>query len=261
MVCRVVFPLVMLLGPAASSAVAGYCHYYTWQQTPDENKLRACIADMRRIIEASSVPLSDGEGEGGKPFLTPLELHINGVGEDAHEPFVFPSGPGFNFVKTNGKPYDVVVVACLLAARDHFGPDELIIESDGRWRDSWAAGAALYQGVLGRRAQNPLSSGQDTAWDYLPTVMVLSGGLLVVWLLLRPNAAFIVRIQNGTPRVRKGHVAAVLLAELAAFCAEHQLQSGTVYGIRLRGRVALAFSRNVAPADRQRIRNLWEIYR
>ena len=63
--------------------------------------------------------------------------------------------PSFQFTKTAYKPYDEVVTACLIVARDHFPPALLTIHSDGEWAE-WARGAALYEQVLGRPAHDPV---------------------------------------------------------------------------------------------------------
>ena len=66
-------------------------------------------------------------------------------GGTAHEAFIFPGENGFNFCKTQWKPYDAVVIACLFAARDYFSPDQLEIASDGEDDpDAFEAGRQLY---------------------------------------------------------------------------------------------------------------------
>jgi hypothetical protein len=94
-------------------------------------------------------------------------LAFNGVGSGAGEPFVFPgnASPGeifqvltaTNVCETGRKPYDEVVTAALIVARECFGPEILEIASDGTWTKDWAAGRALAEKVLGRAASNPLS--------------------------------------------------------------------------------------------------------
>jgi hypothetical protein len=129
---------------------------------------------MSRIADASRGILADDHERekeaavfGGKiaffdggPLLP--SISFNGIGDDAHEPFAFPLvDPGaseIQFVKTEWKPYDEVVVACLIAARDHFPSAVLTIDSDGEWSPDWARGAGLYERVLGRTAHNPLDA-------------------------------------------------------------------------------------------------------
>jgi tetratricopeptide (TPR) repeat protein len=122
-------------------AYAGYTHYWDWSQPPAAEPLRAAVADMKRLAEA---------GRDVVEFeATADTIRLNGRGEEAHEDFVFPGPPGFNFTKTAGKPYDVVVSACLLAAREHFPPEVLAIHSDGGQQD-WAPGRAFFLTTLKR---------------------------------------------------------------------------------------------------------------
>jgi len=141
----------------ASTSQAGYTHYFTWHQKPDEDKLKECLARMGQVVKAATKIVAGPDGE-GDPNVGPLQLEFNGKGEeDAHEPFVFPGQVGFNFCKTNWKPYDAVVTACLLVARGHFSADVLEIASDGDWNEgAWADGQALYRQVFGKPAGNPM---------------------------------------------------------------------------------------------------------
>lgn len=143
--------------------LAGYTHYYTWKQTPDEASIKACVADMNRLIEARKAILVSPDLPDSKPGslkLSATNVDFNGVGDDAHEPFVFPyvfpDHASFNFCKTQWKPYDEVVTACLIVVRDHFPPSVLEIDSDGSWAD-WSRGAKLYASVFHRPARNPMT--------------------------------------------------------------------------------------------------------
>lgn len=149
-----VFLTVMFFFPGF--AIAGYTHYWQWIGQPDPVALKACISDMRKIIEAGGNIVAGPDGSGA-PVIGEAEVSFNGAGADAHETFSFPGQPGFNFCKTVMKPYDRVVVACLLAAATHFQPTELRISSDGRWdAGDWNAGARLYSTVLKQSPHNPL---------------------------------------------------------------------------------------------------------
>ncbi len=154
---------VTILGLFCSQAFAGYTHYYIWKQPPDAAALKDCVADMNRLIEARKTILVSPDLADSKPGVLKLSatnVDFNGVGENAHEPFVFPyvfpDRQPFNFCKTAYKPYDEVVTACLIVARAHFPPAVLEISSDGSWAD-WNRGAALYSSVFGRPARNPMA--------------------------------------------------------------------------------------------------------
>ncbi|MBX3192361.1 MAG: hypothetical protein KF819_35550 [Labilithrix sp.] len=159
---------------ASREASAGYTHYWKWLKEPERAALGRCVAEMTRIADARREILSDGAGKTGAEarFDQTCEafdasdlgcLAFNGVGAEKHETFSFPvsgGAPAFSFVKTALKPYDAVVVAALIVARDHFDPDTLDISSDGDWGVEWESGAKLYSQVLGRRARNPMSEGR-----------------------------------------------------------------------------------------------------
>lgn len=157
-------PIALLL-LSVLHAQAGYTHYYTWKQAPDDASIKACVADMNRLIEArKSILVSPdlAESTPGSPKLSATNVDFNGIGKNGHEPFVFPyvlpDHDSFNFCKTAYKPYDEVVTACLIVARDHFPASVLEISSDGSWAD-WSRGAILYSSVFGRPARNPMTDG------------------------------------------------------------------------------------------------------
>jgi hypothetical protein len=195
--------LCLVASVSCVSANAGYTHYYTWLQKPNDSAVRECIAEMRRIVDAHRSILAGPEAE-GPPEVTPLRLAINGIGDEGHETFLFPGDvdsvpkdpripKGFNFCKTAAEPYDEVVTACLLAARDHFAPSVLKIESDGSWAaGDWSAGASLYSSVLGRAARNPMTDQPDDGPPIglppaIPTVFVICVITALVVVLRRPR--------------------------------------------------------------------------
>lgn len=158
------FALVLF---GARTAHAGYTHYWQWKSPPDATALEFCLAEMNQLASARRDTLSDyeerkgdaaifrGTASFGDAGVVP-SIYFNGVGSQGHEPFDFPGAPEFAFTKTVYKPYDEVVTAALIVARDHFPPEVLGIHSDGQW-DEWAKGAALYEDVLHRTAHNPMT--------------------------------------------------------------------------------------------------------
>ena len=150
---RSIFFLLALLAPHA--AHAGYTHYWKWLEPPPKEALEKCIAEMAKVVAAERGTLAGSSGK-GQPTIEKYSIEFNGVGEMAHEPFTFPDRIGFNFCKTQWKPYDRVVTACLLIARDHFSRDVLQISSDGEW-GAWDSGARLYNQVTGRAAHSPFT--------------------------------------------------------------------------------------------------------
>ncbi len=145
--------LLALLAPHA--AHAGYTHYWKWLEPPPKDALEKCIAEMAKVVASERGNLAGSNGK-GQPTIEKYVIEFNGVGEMAHEPFSFPEKIGFNFCKTQWKPYDRVVTACLLIARDYFSQDVLQISSDGEWA-AWDSGARLYAEITGRAAKPPFS--------------------------------------------------------------------------------------------------------
>jgi hypothetical protein len=178
---------LILLLLSCVQACAGYTHYFTWHEAPSDLALTQCVAEMSLLIDARKSILVGPDLPGaiaGSPKVEAARVDINGIGDDAHEPFVFPGEVGFNFCKTQWKPYDEVVTACLIVARDHFPKSVLAISSDGSWAD-WAAGASLYSSVLHRGAKNPM--GGDVlgpASGSLPTTGPFSIALTVAFVAL-----------------------------------------------------------------------------
>lgn len=185
------------------SARAGYTHYWTWKKQPDPAALDATLLEMEKVVETRRAVLQDGEQRGGVaarfrdtcpwgrkvanakehhpshdgglvtadgPKETPCIL-FNGLAPLDYETFgfplaPFPDDPDFSFVKTAKRPYDEVVVACLLVAHDHFPNDVLEIKTDGVWPGDFREGAKLYEDVTKRSAEDPFTNVTET--EYAP---------------------------------------------------------------------------------------------
>jgi hypothetical protein len=85
--------------------------------------------------------------------------------------------------------------------------------------------------------------------------------LIVAWVLLRPNPAFVIRIENGIARAAKGRVPAAFLWELNTTCQREHIRQGVIRGLRFRYGVLLRFSQSIPRDRRQGIRNLWAQHR
>ncbi len=93
----------------------GFTRYWTIEETLDENKFSEFSEVCQVLVDELKVPLDDVTINGRL-------VRFNGVDENAHETFHFSiDKPGFNFCKTNVKPYDVVVCGCLYLAKQLFG--------------------------------------------------------------------------------------------------------------------------------------------
>lgn len=120
----------------------GYTHY--WRSVGlvlDEASFADFKEDVKKITETAQEA-----GIGLVEDYTDNEIIINGIAENGHETFVFSRTPEpFEFCKTNGKPYDMVVVATLIHAKKMFKAFK--ISSDGNWAD-WEGGRLLYESVF-----------------------------------------------------------------------------------------------------------------
>lgn len=145
----------------------GYSHY--WNAEPANQNTAKAIAFCNIILIAkrSLVGTFSGEvptcpeGLASGLELFPRALAFNGIGADSHESFnLYPDEElelGYSFCKTNGKPYDLLVTACLTVLA-HYGA-VTDVSSDGG-AEGFTAGAALANEVLawtGTTFLNPLS--------------------------------------------------------------------------------------------------------
>lgn len=139
----------------------GYTHYWELNHTGDEERYQNALKDIRKLIRGFIAQderlLAAGNGQ-GEPLIS-AEICINGRGPNAHETFYLPKtlkeAEEFGFCKTNMKPYDLVVTACLavLAARCH---GDAKVSSDGEERD-WEWGAKMATDILKEYIPNPFA--------------------------------------------------------------------------------------------------------
>lgn len=163
----------------------GYTHYWYRPKSLEQRRYRLLVADIRILLSTLPKQRVNGDGDQrecpliirgvngkGQPEITEHCIAFNGDNEQGqrlgHEamlfprlhlpeawerPHVDPENTYFQFCKTAGKPYDVLVCATLLAATFHF--PTLSVESDGDVND-WAASVAWYCSCFRDR---PLGSG------------------------------------------------------------------------------------------------------
>jgi hypothetical protein len=79
----------------------------------------------------------------------------------------------------------------------------------------------------------------------------------LVWWALKPRPVFVIAIRNGTARVASGQVPTSFLSAVTDECRRSELCDGTIRGVQRRDRIALAFSAQIPPSSRQRLRNTW----
>jgi hypothetical protein len=116
----------------------GYTRYYEVKGQIDPQKFEKYSEDCKVICDEITKQTGHGlagwDGEGEAKF-TNEGIVFNGVDEDAHETFgISVETTGFQFTKTQRKPYDRHVLACLLLAKEYFG-ENIRVSSDGDNRD------------------------------------------------------------------------------------------------------------------------------
>lgn len=138
----------------------GYTHYWEFKKPAKgeadktEKTYQSAIKQCARIVKAY---YAVNGGLSGFTAHTPIAkyggLQVNGKGDDAHEPFSMREyfkqnleDNGGDFCKTARKPYDIVVVACLIVLK-HRLKDLIVVSSDG-YTDDWEEGLRLAKNVL-----------------------------------------------------------------------------------------------------------------
>lgn len=103
----------------------GYTHYFEFTKAPTDEKKLIWYADIVNVIlNESGVNVQFESDDDSHPAVTPTLVRFNGVGDEGHETFYLDlTTTEWAFCKTARKPYDEIVVACLLAAAEVFGED------------------------------------------------------------------------------------------------------------------------------------------
>ena len=122
----------------------GYSHFWRRPVVISSTAWLPIQADVRRLVNASPVPLVWGYDEPSwKPETSSNLIAFNGLGEAGCEDFSFarfwggrygrhPDAEGrtFGFCKTNYRRYDVLVCGGLIVLKHRLG-DSIIVETDG----------------------------------------------------------------------------------------------------------------------------------
>ncbi len=151
----------------------GYTHYnYRPRNNAGSAYMYGKLAlDAKAICEHAytiGIKLGDWSGENGtSPQFTEGEFSLNGIDDMSHETFTWKALPTqvewrknepeiFDFCKTAMKPYDAVVTAILIRAKEIYGSC-VSISSDGDWSE-WKDGRDLYEAVFGQVAECPFDT-------------------------------------------------------------------------------------------------------
>ena len=153
--------------------VVGYTHY--WYRPVNNagsvHQYTELRMDAARIISTAMDGGIEVRGPFGvgQPQFSEERFAFNGDKENDfwHETFSWKRYPTlhdyevaegktetFDFCKTAYKPYDAVVCAVLIRAKEIYG-DLVRVKSDGNWGE-WASGRKLYELTFGREATNPM---------------------------------------------------------------------------------------------------------
>jgi len=155
--------------------VMGYTHSFLFNKPKGvkaavlEANYQTAILECARVAHAYNRECEakglDWQRLSGYTAHTPIGayggLQINGKGSEVHEPLELREhfsqnleAYGADFVKTERKAYDTVVVACLAILKYRLG-DAFEVISDGKAKD-WHAGVALAKRVTRRAIKNPI---------------------------------------------------------------------------------------------------------
>lgn len=138
----------------------GYTHYWSFTAPKRGETAKIEKAYQKAIKECAKIArtyyLANGGLSGFSAHTEPGQyggLKINGKGDEMHEDFTMREyfkqnlePDNWHFCKTARKPYDIVVVACLIVL-EHRLPNNFRVDSDG-YTQEWQDGLELAQRIL-----------------------------------------------------------------------------------------------------------------
>lgn len=131
----------------------GYTHYF-FKKDFDNNikftkeEIAEFSKDIQKILDHTSVNIKGPQGN-GKPIIKEDVVAFNGAYDESYESFVITvDDQHFGFCKTARKPYDVVVIASIIALKKAVG-DKIEAGSDGNTRGSFEKGIELFKEAVG----------------------------------------------------------------------------------------------------------------
>lgn len=74
------------------------------------------------------------------------------------------------------------------------------------------------------------------------------------------DSLFVIRLDDGQPKILKGRVSGAFLSDLADLAAESDLCDGSVRGKTADGYIRLVISKEISANLQQRIRNIWQFH-
>ena len=141
----------------------GYTHYFYSNDRNQEftdQEFLSFASDVQKIISRADVKICGPDGT-GEPIVTAEEVSFNGSEKDNQDYETFNINKNgkdnWGFCKTRHMPYDVVIVASIIAAKKAFG-DKIKAGSDAHEAYILSEGIELYESACG------LDSG-NTEWQ------------------------------------------------------------------------------------------------
>jgi hypothetical protein len=120
----------------------GYTHYFTAKKADNDqwNKFIDACKELKSKLP-KHIKISGGDGT-GKPEFSDEMVCFNGSGDNAYETFYIPKDSSeWDFCKTARNPYDLLVCAVLMAAKEHLGYE---VTTDGDLED-WEDAIHFYK--------------------------------------------------------------------------------------------------------------------
>jgi len=74
------------------------------------------------------------------------------------------------------------------------------------------------------------------------------------------NFVWSIKVRDGSSALTRGRIPLTAVAELVEVLNRNGVRNATIYGIRRRGTVTLAFSRSIPQSCRQGLRNVWSMH-
>ena len=76
----------------------------------------------------------------------------------------------------------------------------------------------------------------------------------------RKSFVWSIKVRDGSSALSRGKIPLTAVAELVDVLNRNGVRNATIYGIRRRGTVTLAFSRSIPQSCRQGLRNVWSMH-
>ena len=127
----------------------GYTHYWTYNKSNnDAEQFAKAVEEIKKLLAAPHYLLKNislcGVADNAVPILEDGVVFLNGVGNESHEDFyINVNEHEVGFCKTARKPYDLVVMLCLIAFANNL--KRFTFSSNGDFNKEWLPARKLYE--------------------------------------------------------------------------------------------------------------------